>query len=87
VTALDAADLVVIAGQVLGIRTGAALARIDIAAAQAALAEAPPARALPDRAAVAAAGIGLMHALLRHPPFPGHSEQVAAATGRARYPP
>jgi hypothetical protein len=80
-TALDVADLVVIAGQALGIGTGAALAQIDIATAQAALAEVPPARALPDHAAAAAAGIGLVHALLRHPPFPGHSEQVAVAAG------
>jgi Clp amino terminal domain, pathogenicity island component len=31
--------------------------------------------------AAAAAGAGLMDALLRHRPFPGHGEQVAAAAG------
>jgi hypothetical protein len=40
VTALDAADLVVIAGRTLGISTDAALARMDLAAAHDALAEA-----------------------------------------------
>ena len=41
-TALDPADLVVIAGRALGIGTDAALARMDIAAAQDALAAARP---------------------------------------------
>jgi len=86
VTALDAADLVVIAGRTLGISTDAALARMDIAAAQDALAEArPPGQELgmefPDRAAAAAAGVGLVRALLRHRPFPGHGQQVAVAAG------
>jgi len=86
VTALDAADLVVIAGRTLGIGTDAALAQMDIAAAQAALAEARPSgqgpgAALPDRAAAAAAGIGLLRALLRRRPFPQHNEQVAVAAG------
>jgi prophage maintenance system killer protein len=86
VTRLDAADLVVIASHVLGISTGAALAQLDIAAAEAALAEArssgldrPDADA--DADAAAAAGVGLMRALLRHRPFPGHGQQLAVAAG------
>lgn len=83
---LDTADLVVIAGRVLGIGTDAALARIDLAAAQAALAEAAPQarrarRARSDRAAAAVACAGLMDALLRHRPFPQRAEQVAVAAG------
>jgi Clp amino terminal domain, pathogenicity island component len=85
---LDAADLVVIAGQVLGIGTDAALSRLDIPAAEAALAEArltgheaARAAARPDTEAAGAAAVTLMHALLRHPPLPGHGEQVAAAAG------
>jgi prophage maintenance system killer protein len=79
---LDVADLVVIAGQALGTGTDAALGQLDVAAAQAALAEArltsdDPGAASPDHAA--AAGIGLLHALLRHRPFPRHGEQVAVA--------
>jgi prophage maintenance system killer protein len=86
VTALDPADLVVIAGRTLGIGTDAALAQMDIGAAQDALAEARPAgqgrgTGLSDRAAAAAAGVGLVRALLRHRPFPEHGEQVAVAAG------
>jgi hypothetical protein len=86
VTALDAADLVVIAGRTLGISTDAVLAQMDIAAAQDALAEArppgqEPGASFPDRAAAAAAGIGLVRALLRHRPFPLHGQQVAVAAG------
>jgi hypothetical protein len=86
VTAIDPADLVVIAGRTLGIGTDAALAQMDIGAAQDALAEALPAgqgrgTAFPDRAAAAAAGVGLVRALLRHRPFPEHGEQVAVAAG------
>jgi prophage maintenance system killer protein len=86
VTALDPADLVVIAGRTLGIGTDAALAQMDIGAVQDALAEARPAgqgrgTGLPDRAAAAAAGVGLVRALLRHRPFPEHGEQVAVAAG------
>jgi hypothetical protein len=93
---LDAADLVVVAGEVLGIGTDAALSQFDIAVAEAALAEArvagqeavsaatrpgsTPVGVRPCRAAGAAA-VTLMHALLRHPPLPGHGEQVAAAAG------
>lgn len=80
-TGLDIAGLVVIAGQALGIGTTAALAQIDITAAEAALAEAQPAPALPDPASAAAAWTGLVHALLRHPPFPGHRQQIAVAAG------
>jgi hypothetical protein len=86
VTALDLADLVVIAGRTLGIGTDAALAQMDIAAARDALAEArPPGQRpgteCPDRAAAAAAGVGLVRALLRHRPFPGNGQQVAVAAG------
>jgi prophage maintenance system killer protein len=86
VTALDAADLVVIAGRTLGISTDAALARMDIAAAQDALDEARPSGQepgtdFPDRAAAAAGGVGLVRALLRHRPFPEHGQQVAVAAG------
>lgn len=85
-TALDPADLVVIAGRTLGIGTDAALAQMDIGAAQDALAEARPAGQghggrFSDRAAAAAAGVGLVRALLRHRPFPEHGEQVAVAAG------
>ena len=95
---LDVAGLVVIAGQVLGIGTDAALSQLDIPAAEAALTEARlagqeaasaaarsrrpgSAPAPPHRAAAGAATVTLMHALLRHPPRPGHGEQVAAAAG------
>jgi hypothetical protein len=83
VTRLDTADLVVIAGRVLGIGTDAALARIDLAAAQAALDEAAPSgsRTGSDREAAAAASTRLMHALLRHRPFPQRAEQLAVAAG------
>jgi prophage maintenance system killer protein len=83
VTALDVADLVVIAGQVLGTGPRAALDQLDLAAAQAALAEAEPAQdglassGPADDAGLAAAV--LMHAMLRHHPFPGHAPQLAVA--------
>jgi hypothetical protein len=96
---LDVAGLIVIAGQVLGTGTDAALSQLDIPAAEASLTEArlagqeaasiagrprrpgsTPADARPHRAAAAAA-VTLMHALLRHPPLPGHREQMAAAAG------
>jgi hypothetical protein len=91
---LDVADLVVITGQVLGTGADTALGQLDIAAAQAALAEARPAvqeqastagspgpggTARP--AAAAAAATALMHALLRHHPVPGHGSEVATAAG------
>jgi prophage maintenance system killer protein len=88
---LDPADLVTIAVRALGISTGDALAQMDIAAAQDALAEARLAGArlaghersaqFRDRAAAAAAGVTLMRALLCHRPFPGHSQRVAVAAG------
>ena len=81
-TTLDVADLVVIANQVLGIAPSAALDQLDLAAAEAALAEAAqadPLEAGPDGAGLAAAV--LIRALLRHRPFPGHSQQVAVAAG------
>jgi hypothetical protein len=96
---LDCADLVVIAGQVLGVGPDAALDQLDTAAAQAALTEAalaaaaladgalvvgapaadPRNGALDSRTIAAAAAAGLMRALLRHRPFPGHHQQVAVA--------
>jgi hypothetical protein len=87
VRSLDAADLVVIAGRILGIGTDAALAQLDVTTAQAALAEAGTAgqevgaATAPDRAAVAAACVGLVHSLLSHRAFPRHGEQVAVAAG------
>jgi hypothetical protein len=86
VTMLDPADLVTIAVRTLGISTGAALAQLDIAAAQDALAEARPpgpeqSVQFRDRATAAAAGVALMRALLRHRPFPEHSQRVAVAAG------
>ena len=83
---LDVADLVVIAGQVLGTGPEAALAQLDIAAAQAALATSAgptsrePTSSVPAAAAAAAAA-RLMHALLRHRLFPDYGEQVAVAAG------
>jgi hypothetical protein len=82
VITLDVADLVVIAGQALGIGTDAALSQLDVAAAQAALTEARlTGSAITDPDTAAAAGIRLMHALLRHRPFALHGEQVAVAAG------
>jgi hypothetical protein len=82
VITLDVADLVVIAGQTLGIGTDAALSQLDVAAAQAALTEAQLTDcAITDQDMAAAAGIKLMHALLRHRPFALHGEQVAVAAG------
>jgi hypothetical protein len=80
-TALDVADLVVIAEGVLGLRTDSALTEIDVSAAEAALVDAALPASLPNRVAAAAACTRLVHGLLRHPPFPGHSHQVAAAAG------
>lgn len=79
---LDVADLVVIAGQVSGTGTDAALGEIDVAAAQSALAEAGlDGRVLTSRDTAAAAGIRLVHALLRHRPFARHGEQIALMAG------
>ena len=85
---LDAADLVVIASEVLGCDTGTALAQADITAADDALAQAgeagkagSPGGARLHPADAAEAGIALMDALLRHPPFPAHRKQIAVAAG------
>ena len=79
---LDTADLVLIAGQVLGIGTDDALSQLDVAAAQAALAEARIAgAAVVDQDTAAAAAIGLVHALLRHRPYALHGEPIAVAAG------
>ena len=85
-TALDAADLVVIAARTLGIGNDAALAAMDVPAAQAALAEAgrggrEPGATPPDRDDAAAAGAELLRALLRHRPFAQRNQQVAVAAG------
>jgi prophage maintenance system killer protein len=88
VTAIDVADLVVIAARVQGIGSAAALDQLDVAAARTALAEAAmveagPAMA-PDMMGAADAGLAattLIRALLRHPPFSSHGHQVAVAAG------
>lgn len=92
-TELDVADLIVIAGEVLGIGTDAALVQIDIEAAGTALAEASTtsttARAVGTardaagtaRDAAATAATGLILALLNHPPFPRRGAEVAVASG------
>lgn len=80
-TSLDVADLVVIGGRVLGIGTGAALERVDTQAAETALAEALVALSLPESYVAATACAHLISALLQHPPFPEHREQVAVAVG------
>jgi prophage maintenance system killer protein len=74
--AIDVADLVVIAGQLDGVGPDAALDRVDIGAAQAALAEAEL-----TEGALAAAATRLIEALLRHHPFPAHSQQLAVLAG------
>ena len=79
---LDTADLVLIAGQILGIGTDDALSQLDVAAAQAALNEARIADcAIVDQDTAAAAAIGLVHALLRHRPYARHGERIAVAAG------
>jgi hypothetical protein len=79
---LDVADLVVIAGQTLGTGADAALSQLDLTAARAALTEADSQDAvIADQYTAAQAGIRLMHALLRHRPFPVHGEQIAVAAG------
>jgi hypothetical protein len=85
---LDAADLVAIAAEVLGCDTGTALAQADISAADDALAQAgvagragAPGEARLHPAEAADAAIALTDALLRHPPFPAHREQIAVAAG------
>jgi len=78
---LDVADLIVIASEVLGCDTETALAQADITAAEEALAQAGLAGASPLRSDAAEAAIALMDALLRHPPFPAHREEMAVAAG------
>jgi prophage maintenance system killer protein len=81
VITLDVADLAVIAGRVLGITPGAALDRLDLTAAQAALAQANSAETEPGPADVSLAATVLIRALLRHPPWPAKAQQVALAVG------
>jgi prophage maintenance system killer protein len=78
---LDVADLVVIAGEVLGVGPDAALERIDLAAARAALAEAEPTGALAGCTTTAQAAAGLIQALLHHHPFPGRDQEIAVVAG------
>lgn len=79
---INVVDLVVIAGQTLGTGTEAALNQLDLTAARAALAEADSRDAvIADQDDAANAGIALMHALLRHRPFPMHGDQIAVAAG------
>src|ERR1700750_945126 len=75
-TPLDVAGLVVIAGQALGEDSQAVLGRLDVAAAEAALAEAAPDGAS-DPAASAAAPLS---ALIPHRPLGRGNEVVAVAT-------
>jgi hypothetical protein len=85
VTQLDVADIVVIAGRVLGISTDAALAQADLGAARTAVAAVPdqarPGRNSTGRGTTATAAVALIGALLDHPPFPRHREVVAVASG------
>jgi ClpA/ClpB-like protein len=74
VITLDVADLAVIAGRVLGIAPGTALDRLDLTAAETALAET-------GAASPALAATALIQALLRHPPFPAETQQIAVAAG------
>jgi prophage maintenance system killer protein len=75
-TPLDLASLVVIASQTLGEGTPAVLGRLDVAAAETALAEAIPDGDTSDPAACAA---GLLSALIRHRPLDRGNEVVAVA--------
>jgi prophage maintenance system killer protein len=79
VTRLDVADLVVIASQTLGLDVPAALGRLDIAAAQTALAEAGRAAGTSgaDGDDPAAAAAALLRALIVHHPFRDGNQQVA----------
>jgi hypothetical protein len=77
VITLDVADLAVIAGRVLGIPPGIALDQLDLTAAQAALAETESA----ETGTAALAATVLIRALLRHPPWPAETQQVAVAAG------
>jgi prophage maintenance system killer protein len=79
--AIDVADLVVIAGELYGTGPDAALDRIDLDAARAALTEAAPADTALTKDALAAAATRLIRALLRHHPFPADGQQLAVLAG------
>jgi hypothetical protein len=74
--AIDVADLVVIAGELYGIGPDAALDRINLDAARAALTEAALTEGPP-----AATATRLIRALLRHHPFPADGQQLAVLVG------
>jgi hypothetical protein len=79
---ISVVDLAVIAGQTLGIASEAALKQMNLLAAQNALAEADRGAAvIADQDGAARAGIALMHALLRHRPFPAGGDRIAVAAG------
>jgi Clp amino terminal domain, pathogenicity island component len=80
----DLADLVLMAGVTLGLRTGATLDLLDVAAAEAALAEAnscndrsDPGGSDPAQGGAAECAAALLHALVRHRPFRRGNEQIA----------
>jgi prophage maintenance system killer protein len=85
--AIDVADLVVIAGRVLGVGPATALDQLDLPAARAALAAAKPPEAElieaelteTGSAELGRAAVLLIRALLRHRPFPDQNERVAVA--------
>src|SRR5580704_14713659 len=79
--AIDVADLVVIAGELYGTSPDAALDRIDLDLARAALTEAAPADTALTKDALAAAATRLIRALLRHHPFPADGQQLAVLAG------
>jgi len=79
--AIEVADLVVIAGELYGTGPDAALDRIDLDAARAALTEAAPADTALTKDALAAAATRLIRALLRHHPFPADGQQLAVLAG------
>jgi hypothetical protein len=86
VIGLDLADLVVIVGRTLDLGTDAVLERLDLAAAEAALAEGRGAGRtgqgrLTDPADAASAAVALMRGLLVHRPFPRDGVRLAAAAG------
>jgi prophage maintenance system killer protein len=76
VIALEVADLVLIASRTLGLDTGQAVALVDVAAAENALAEAQPGSGSADPALHAAA---LLHALVRQRLLRRGNQQVALA--------
>ena len=74
-TPLDVAGLVVIAGQALGEDSQTVLGRLDVTAAETALAEAAP----DDASDPAASAAALLSALIRHRPLGRGNEVVAVA--------